>query len=331
MTRAASFPRAIPAAGSHAEPAAPGWLLWTNLWIIYVVWGSTYFAIRVMVDTVPPLLGAGLRFLIAGLVMLSFLAIRRGWTAVRPSRRALLGTLLVGLLLPGANAVVTVAEVHVPSALAALLIASLPLIVIVLRRIAGEHITGISLAGVVVGFVGVALLLMPGERPDGAPLWGMLALVGAAVMWGVGSFLSPKIELPRDPFVTTGWQMLLGGAVIALAGLAAGESGDVHFDHFSLESSLAWAYLVVVGSIIAYSSYVWLLQNAPVSKVSTYAYVNPVIAILLGWLILDETITPLTLVGATIIVTSVAVVVRVEATRGKAARTASTERSASAS
>ena len=331
MTQTASLPRAIPAAGSHAEPAAPGWLLWTNLWIIYVVWGSTYFAIRVMVDTVPPLLGAGLRFLTAGLLMLGFLAIRRGWPAIRPTRRALLGALLVGLLLPGANAVVTVAEVHVPSALAALLIASLPLIVIVLRRLAGEHITGISLAGVVVGFAGVALLLMPGERPDGAPLWGMLALIGAAVMWAIGSFLSPKLELPSDPFVTTAWQMLLGGVVIAFVGLAAGESGDVHFDRFSLESSLAWGYLVVVGSIIAYSSYVWLLQNAPVSKVATYAYVNPVIAILLGWLILEETITPLTLVGATIIVASVAVVVRVEATRGKAARTASTERSASAS
>jgi drug/metabolite transporter (DMT)-like permease len=331
VTRTASLPRALPAAGSHAEPAAPGWLLWTNLWIIYVVWGSTYFAIRVMVETVPPLLGAGLRFLIAGVLMLGFLTLRRGWRTVRPGRRALLGTLLVGLLLPGANAVVTVAEVDVPSALAALLIASLPLIVIVLRKATGEQITRLSLVGVVVGFVGVALLLMPGERPDGAPLWGMLLLIGAAVMWATGSFISPKIELPRDPFVTTGWQMLLGGSVITLAGLAAGEAGDVHLERFSLESSLAWAYLVLIGSIVAYSSYVWLLQNAPVSKVSTYAYVNPVIAIALGWLFLDETITAMTLAGAAIIVTSVAVVVRVEATRGRAARRASTARSASES
>ncbi len=327
----ASLSRALPAAGSHAEPAAPGWLLWTNLWIIYVVWGSTYFAIRVMVETVPPLLGAGLRFLIAGLLMLGFLIVRKGWEAVKPSRRGLLATLLVGILLPGANAVVTVAEVDVPSALAALLIASLPLIVIVLRRLAGEDVTGISLAGVVVGFCGVALLLLPGERPDGASLLGMLLLIGAATMWAVGSFMSPRLDLPKDPFVTTGWQMLLGGGVISLVGLGAGEAGDVNLDAFSLESSLAWLYLVLIGSIIAYSAYVWLLQNAPVSKVATYAYVNPVIAILLGWLILDETITAMTLVGATIIVASVAVVVRVEATRGKAARTASTARSASES
>lgn len=329
MSRTASLPRAIPAAGSHAEPAAPGWLTWTNLWIVYIVWGSTYLAIRVMVETVPPLLGAGLRFSLAGVLMLGFLALRR--RPIRPTRRQVLAALAVGCLLPGANAVVTVAEKDVPSALAALLIAAIPLVVIVLRKTHGENVTGVSLAGVVVGFLGVALLLMPGERPDGASLAGMLAIVGAAAMWGYGSFVSPKIGLPTDPFVSTGWQMLLGGGAITLVGLVAGEAGDVHFDRFSTDSMLAWAYLVFIGSLIAFSSYVWLLQNAPVSKVSTYAYVNPVIAIILGWLILDETITPLTLVGATIIVGSVAVVVRVEAMRGKAARTASTGRSGSAS
>ena len=330
MSRPISLPRALPAAGSVPEPAAPSSLLtWTNLWIIYVVWGSTYLAIRVMVETVPALLGAGLRFFVAGSLVLGFLTLRRGWKAVRPTRRQALTALGIGLLLPGANAVVTVAEKDVPSGLAALLVAALPLIVIVLRKATGERITRVSLAGVVVGFAGVALLLLPGEQPDGASIAGMLAIVGAAVMWAFGSFLSPRAELPRDPFVSTGWQMLLAGAVIALTGVVVGERP--HFETFTLESALAWVYLVLIGSIIAYSAYVWLLQNAPVSKVATYAYVNPVIAIVLGWLILDETITTLTLVGATIIVASVAVVVRVEATRGKAARTASTARSASAS
>jgi drug/metabolite transporter (DMT)-like permease len=324
LSRPVSLPRALPAAGSHAEPAAPSSLLtWTNLWIVYVVWGSTYLAIRVMVETVPPLLGAGLRFLTAGLLMIGFLALRRGVRAVLPTRRQAVSALGIGLLLPGANAVVTIGEQDVPSGLAALLVAAVPLIVIVLRKSVGERITGVSLAGVFVGFVGVALLLLPGEQPDGASIAGMLAIVGAAVMWATGSFMSPRVDLPRDPFVSTGWQMLLAGGAISLVGVVAGER--VHASEFTLESMLAWLYLVLIGSIIAYSAYVWLLQNAPVSRVATYAYVNPVIAIVLGWLILDETITLLTLVGATVIVASVAVVVRVEARRRPAPAAAPSE------
>jgi drug/metabolite transporter (DMT)-like permease len=331
VSRSISLPRAPQAAGSLAEPAAPAWLLWTCLWIIYIVWGSTYLAIRIMVETVPPLLGAGFRFVLAGGLMLAFLTIRRGWAAVRPTNRQLVGCLIIGMLLPGANAVVTVAEVDVPSGLAALLIACIPLIVIILRRISGEEITRISAIGVAVGFVGVAILLLPGERPDGASLIGMLALVGAAVMWAFGSFFSPRTDLPGDPFISTGWQMLLGGGVISLCGLLAGEASDIHAEEWSARSIAGFAYLVLIGSLIAYSAYVWLLQNAPVSKVATYAYVNPVIAIFLGWIVLSETITATTLVGAAIIVASVAAVVRVESTRGKVARRASTARSASGS
>jgi len=268
-----------------------------------------------MVETIPPLLGAGVRFAVAGAGVLVVLALRSGWAAVRPTQAQLAGALLVGLLLPGANAVVTVAEVHVPSGLAALLIASVPLILIVLRRATGDRVAPASVAGVVLGFAGVALLLAPGGRPDGATLAGMLAIVGAAVMWASGSFAASRIELPRQPLVTTGWQMLLGGAVISVAGLLAGEAGDVHVDEFSASSVLAFAYLVVVGSVIAFTAYAWLLANVPVSKVGTYAYVNPAIAIFLGWMVLDETITAVTLAGAAIIVLAVAVVVRSESRR----------------
>jgi drug/metabolite transporter (DMT)-like permease len=289
--------------------AAPAWKLWSALWTVYLVWGSTYLAIRVMVETVPPLLGAGARFTVAGAAMVAVLSVRR---RVRPTRAELLSALAVGILLPGANAVISVAEQEVPSALAALLVASIPLWVILLRRAAGEPVPAAGFWAVLVGFAGVALLLRPGEQSGDATVLGLAACVGAAAMWATGSFASPRLQLPRDPLVSTGWQMLLGGLVCVAAGLVLGEAPEVDFAAFSTRSVVALAYLVVFGSWVAFTAYAWLLQNAPISKVSTYAYVNPVVAIVLGWLILDEVITPVTLVGAAIIVVSVALVVRIE-------------------
>ena len=317
----ATLPDTLPRAGAAGDSSAPAaargrlpdsWRLWACLGIVYVVWGSTYLAIRVMVETMPPLLGAGVRFFLAGVMVLAFLVVRRGWAGIRPTRGQLLGALMVGTLLTGANAVVMLAELTVPSGLAALLVAAVPLIVILLRRAAGEPVARASMVGVAIGFAGVVILLLPGERPDGATLVGMLAVIGAATMWASGSFASPRTDLPRDPFVSTGWQMMLGGTVCAVAGAVRGEVGSLDPGEFSTDSLLAFAYLILIGSIVAYSAYVWLLQNAPVSKVATYAYVNPVIAIFLGWLILDETITAVTLTGAAIIVASVATVVRAE-------------------
>ena len=265
-----------------------------------------------MVETVPPLLGAGVRFAVAGAVMVAVLSFTR---PVRPNRAQLLSALLVGILLPGANAVVTVAEQEVPSGMAALLIASVPLWVIILRRIAGESVSGASIGAVLVGFAGVALLIRPGEQSGDATVLGLAAVVGAALMWASGSFASPRLRLPGDPLVSTGWQMLLGGLVCLGAGLAVGEGPDVDPAEFSTRSIVAFLYLVAVGSWFAFTAYAWLLQNAPIAKVATYAYVNPVVAILLGWLILDEVVTPTTIVGATVIVISVALVVRIESSR----------------
>jgi drug/metabolite transporter (DMT)-like permease len=316
----AQAPTTVPAtAGTAAAvpavsraPAPPGWQVWGALWIVYLVWGSTYLAIRVMVETVPPLLGAGTRFAVAGAVLLLVLGLRLGWTAIRPTRGALLGAGLVGLLLPGANAVVSVAEQHVPSSLAALLIASIPLWVILLRRLAGETITRAGGVAVLVGFVGVALLVRPGPQSADASIVGMLTCVAAAVMWASGSFASGRVELPRHPLVSTGWQMLIGGIACLVAGLLAGEGPQVDPAAFSTRSLLALAYLIVMGSWVAFSAYVWLLQNAPISKVATYAYVNPVVAIVLGWLILSEVVAPVTIAGAAIIVAAVALAVRSE-------------------
>jgi drug/metabolite transporter (DMT)-like permease len=292
--------------------AAPAWKVWGALWIVYIVWGSTYLAIRVMVETMPPLLAAGARFSVAGAVMVGVLSLRR---SVRPTRGQLLSALLVGILLPGANAVVSVAEQEVPSSIAALLIASVPLWVILLRRATGDPVSRASVGAVLVGFAGVALLLRPGEQSGDATVLGLAAVVAAALMWATGSFASPRLTLPRDPLVSTGWQMLLGGLVIVAVGLALGEAGDVKVGEFSTRSIVALSYLVAAGSWFAFTAYAWLLQNAPIAKVATYAYVNPVVAILLGWLVLDEVVTPITIAGAAIIVVSVALVVRIESAR----------------
>jgi drug/metabolite transporter (DMT)-like permease len=297
---------------SGRAEAVPPWKIWTALWIVYIVWGSTYLAIALMVETMPPLLAAGTRFVAVGLILLPILAWRRGAGVWRPSRDELLAAGFVGLMLPGANAVISVAEQSVPSGLAALLVASIPLWVILLRRASGERVSARSIIAVLVGFGGLVLLLNPeGE----ATMLGLLACVGAALMWAIGSFASPRISLPRDPLVSTAWQSLLGGLIIIAAGMIGGEAGDVQPAEWSGRSIFGLVYLITFGSLLAFTCYAWLLQNAPISKVSTYAYVNPVVAIALGWLILDEGITPITLIGAGIIVASVALVVRAESPR----------------
>lgn len=294
---------------ARAEADPPSWKVWTALWIVYIVWGSTYLAIALMVETIPPLLGAGARFIAVGLILLPILAWRKGAGVWRPTRGELLSAGFVGLMLPGANAVISVAQQTVPSGTAALLVASIPLFVILLRKATGERISLKSLGATLVGFGGLVLLL----KPEGdATLIGLLACVFAAFMWAVGSFSSPRISLPRDPLVSTAWQSLLGGIAVFSAGILTGELPDLHFAEFSGRSIAGLLYLVTFGSLLAFTSYAWLLQNAPISKVSTYAYVNPVVAIALGWLVLNESITPMTLLGAGIIVASVALVVRVE-------------------
>ena len=301
-----------------ARPQASEWQIWTGLWIVYLVWGSTYLAIRVVVETVPPFLSAGGRFVLAGAAMLAFLAWRRGPSVLRPSRRQLLSCLAVGVLLMGANAVVSVAEVDVPSSMAALLIASVPLWVILYRRALGDRVAAISVLAVLIGFAGVAILLLPGKQTGGAPLLALLTCVAAAAMWAGGSVASTRLALPSDPFVSGGWQMLLGGGVCLLTGALVGELGDFQPAEFSSRSLVAFAYLVVFGSWLAFTAYAWLLQNAPVSRVATYAYVNPVVAIALGWAILDEAVTATTFAGAAVIVASVAAVVRTESRRSNA-------------
>ena len=288
----------------------PNWLLWLALGSIYVIWGSTYLAIRVMVETVPPLLGAGFRFLVAGAIFYTFLRVRRGGAAVRFTLPELLAATAAGTLLCfGGNGLVTVAEQHVPSGIAATLIASVPLWIILFRRVAHERIHPVALLGVLVGFGGVAVLMLPGERPAGLTIGPMLVVVAAAACWATGSYYGRRWGLPRDVFLSTALQMVTSGAIMVAVGAIAGEFGDVDPGGFSTKSIAGFIWLVTAGSLVAYTAYVWLLGNAPISKVATYAYVNPVVAIFLGWLLLDESITATIAVGATLIVASVALVV----------------------
>jgi drug/metabolite transporter (DMT)-like permease/GNAT superfamily N-acetyltransferase len=294
------------AAGEAASPV----LVWLALGSIYLIWGSTYLAIRVMVETVPPLLGAGFRFLIAGAVFYAFLAAKRGIRTVGFTGRELLAAFGAGTLLCfGGNGLVTVAEQDVPSGIAATLIASVPLWIILFRRISSDPINRIALLGVLIGFGGVAVLMLPGERPDGLTIGPMLVVVAAAACWAIGSYYGRGWPQPRDTMLTTALQMLTSGALMVVVGAAFGEFADVDPGSFSTKSIAGFIWLVTAGSLVAYTAYTWLLKNAPISKVSTYAYVNPVVAIFLGWILLDETITGTIIVGASLIVASVALVV----------------------
>ncbi|MEA2509662.1 MAG: hypothetical protein QOG21_1744 [Actinomycetota bacterium] len=293
------------------QKTAPRWLIWLALWTVYLVWGSTYLAIRVMVRTLPPLLSGGLRFVLAGAILLGILAMRRGMHAITVGRRELLSCTIVGTaLLLGGNGLVSVAETKVPSGLAALVIASVPLWVVVLRSIFDGRVPRVTLVGVAVGFIGVGILVLPGGSSSGAPIAGLLVLLFASISWASGSYSSTKFTLPRDPLVSTGVQMLSGGIVMTLVALAVGEGAAFHVSELTRSSVEAFLYLVVAGSLLAFTAYSWLLRNAPISKVATYAYVNPVVAILLGWWILNERITPSVLIGAAVIVGSVAFIVR---------------------
>jgi drug/metabolite transporter (DMT)-like permease len=291
-------------------------MFWTALWTVYLVWGSTYLAIRVAVETLPPFLHAGVRFLLAGTIMYLFLVVKDGRERVRVTPREVGASAIVGTaLLLGGNGLVAVGEQTVPSGLAALIIASVPLWVILLRAVTGDRVTGGTLIGSFVGFVGVALLVFPGSSGTGAKIGGVLLIVLASISWASGSFFSSKLPLPKDPFVSTAIQMLTGGVALVIAAVVSGETSGLEFSEFSLSSLLAVAYLVIFGSLAAFTAYTWLLQNAPISKVATYAYVNPVVAVFLGWLILSETITGFIIAGAILIVASVAFIVRHENAR----------------
>jgi drug/metabolite transporter (DMT)-like permease len=296
---------------------ASGWPLWIGLFAVYVFWGSGYLGIRVMVRDIPPMLGSGLRYIVSGALLLgwcAFRARRRGTTAraaTRIDRREFAGLFSVGMLLvAGGTGLLAIGEKHVASSLAALLGASVPLWVILFRAAVRERTPALGLVGAGVGFAGVGLLFLPGHLEGGTSLLAAMLVLVSAALWALGSWIVPRIALPADIALTTGWQMVLGGVGLSLIGLAAGDAADLKTP--SAASAAAVVYLVFVSGLIGYSAFVWLLHNAPIGQVSTYAYVNPLVAVTLGWAILDEHIAPMTLVAAAVIVGSVALTLRSE-------------------
>jgi len=284
--------------------------LWIALAIVYVVWGSTYLAIRVAVETLPPFLMASIRFLIAGGILYAF-SIRRGdRERDRPGIHQWRSAAIVGtLLFLGGNGGVVWAETRVPSGFAALIVASVPLWIALIGFLwLRERLPKVAVAGLLVGFAGTALLI----RPSGSQhvdMTGALVLVGASAAWAVGTLYAGRAPLPSRAGLSAGMQLLCGGVALGIVGLAAGELGDIHPSGFSRSSVLALVYLIVFGAIIAFSAYSWMVQNAPPSIVSTYAYVNPVIAVLLGWAFLNEHVGPTTILAGAVIVVAVAMIV----------------------
>jgi len=307
--------RSFPGMSSRAQPAlapASSVRIALALGALYVVWGSTYLAIRIAVETIPPFTGSAVRFLIAG-GLLYVATIRTGDAATdRPGRREWRDAAIIGgLLLAGGNGLLAVGEQTVPSGIAALIIATLPLWVAVLGRVFfGVVLTRTIVVGTVIGFVGVAVLVWPTGGPGSLDPFGVAVVLLSPVFWAIGSLFSRTAHVPRRPLVGTAMQMLAGSAVLFLLAVVTGDIFRVRLDEITPASLAAIVYLILVGSLIGYTAYVWLLRVAPISLVATYAYVNPVIAVLLGWLILAEPLEPRTLVAGLIIVVAVAVIVR---------------------
>jgi drug/metabolite transporter (DMT)-like permease len=292
--------------------------IWAALWIVYLVWGSTYLAIRVVVHPshgtgLPPLLAASVRFGLTGFVMLA-LTIRTQAADGRPDplgRRQWVAAAVVGTsLLLGGNGLVSLAEKRVASGPAAVIIATVPIWAALVGALAGQgRVTIRHGAGLVLGFAGVTALVA-GSGSGRADVTGVLVLVGAALSWAAGSVWSRTAPLVRRPLVMTAMQMICGGIACAVAGLASGELGQLHLDRVPAQSWFAIAYLAVVGSMVGYTAYVWLLGNAPLSLVTTYAYVNPLVAVVLGALLLHEHLTARTALATVAIVSGVVLMVR---------------------
>lgn len=276
---------------------------------VYLVWGSTYLGIALAIETLPPLLMGGIRFLVAGAILYA-VARRFDCRAARPDGRQWRAALLTGtLLLAIGNGGVAWAEQTVPTGVAALVIASLPLWIVTLDRLFfGARLTWRAGLGVAVGFAAVAVLVSPGA-PGAVDFAGGLALILAAVGWASGTLLSRGQTLTVPPLTGAGMQMLAGGAVLVVAGAATGELGQLHLTDVSARSIGGLVYLILFGSLLAFSAYVWLLRNARTSLVATYAYVNPVVAVALGSAVLGEAVGARVLLAGGVIVAAVALIV----------------------
>lgn len=306
-------PTAVRAAGPLAVALA--------LAIVYVVWGSTYLAIKIGIETIPSLLLGAVRFTIAGVLLYAF-AIRGGdRVGDRPTRAQWREAFVLGAtMLVAGNGFLTLAEERLDSGVAALLVAMVPLWMAALDRLLfGARLLCMTVVGLAVGFVGVLVLVYPfsssaGEGAIHTPSG--LMVVASCAFWAYGSLRARKAAMPSRPLVSTGMQMIAAGGMFIVLSVLRGELRGFSWSQVSPASGGALAYLVVAGSLLAFSAYVWLLKNAPAPVVATYAYVNPVIAVGLGALVLGEVVGPRTIAGGLVILASVGLIVRARARVG---------------
>jgi drug/metabolite transporter (DMT)-like permease len=296
---------------------------------IYLVWGSTYLAIRYAIDTIPPFLMAGTRFVVAGGALYLWSRLTGG---ERPTRAAWVATAVTGILmLAVGNGAVTWSEQRIPSGITALLVASVALWMVLLEflRKNGTRPTRLSIVGLMIGFGGVALLVGPAALSDTRDLdvLASLVLVGASLSWAAGSIYSRVLPRPASAILGSGMQMLAGGIALFAVGLSSGELARLDVGSVTTRSLLSLGYLIVFGSLVGFSAYAWLLRVCTPAAVATYAYVNPVVAMLLGWFIAGEEFGPRMIVAAAIILSGVALINRAS---GRTAREPDTRRRAAA-
>jgi drug/metabolite transporter (DMT)-like permease len=298
--------------------------IWLAMISVYIAWGSTYLAIRFAVESFPPFLIAALRFLVAGGVLYIFRRLR-GDPA--PTRRQWRSAAIIGLfLLLGGNGGVSWAEQRVASGIAALMVGTSPLWMVVLdalrpqARLLHNRLRWPTLVGVIVGFGGIALLISPSELTGlggDIDLIGTIVLIAAAFLWAIGSLYSRTADMPESPLLGTSMEMLCGSAGLAAAGTLTGEWSQVHLAGITWQSLVGLGYLIIFGSLVGFASYTWLLRNAPTTLVSTYAYVNPLVAIIIGNLLAQEPFTPRVVIATTVILGAVVIITLTQPARAK--------------
>ena len=282
--------------------------IWLALIALYIVWGSTYLGIKVAIETIPPFFHAGVRFLISGLILVIW---QRAAGQLMPTRKQWVSTAIIGsLLLLGGNGLVAWAEQFIPSGIAALIIASVPMFLVIgeAMRPNGIKPNWQGIVGLLIGFVGIFILVGPSEISGSTTKlnpFGVIALLSACLFWTIGSLYSKTADLPKSSLMNTGAQMLMGSISLFIISLISGELNGWDLTAVSTRSIYGLSYLIFVGSLIGFVSYGWLLQNAPISLVSTYAYVNPIVAVLLGNWIGNEPLEPRIWLATAIIIGSV--------------------------
>ena len=282
--------------------------IWLALLALYIVWGSTYLGIKVAIETIPPFFHASIRFLISGMILVLW---QRSAGHAMPTRKQWVSAAIIGtLLLLGGNGLVSWAEQFIPSGIAALIIGSMPMFLVVAEALRpnGVKPTWRASIGLLIGFVGIFILVGPAEISGSSTklnTFGVIALLGACVTWASGSVYSKTADLPKSSLMNTGAQMLMGSFSLLIVSLLTGELHGWDIAAVSSRSIYGLTYLILVGSLVGFASYGWLLQNAPISLVATYAYVNPIVAVFLGNWIGNEPLEPRIWIAAAIIIGSV--------------------------